>query len=294
MNQSSPYSQTYIIEPEKSNRVPIPLTAWLLFGLTVVSTVLAGALQQRVDLTENPSHIIYGIPFSFTLLLILGVHEFGHWIMCKLHNVPATVPYFIPMPNLLGTMGAFIRIKGAIPTRRALLDIGMAGPIAGFIIALPATVIGLLLSTPTPVFQPEGMQMGTSILTLLLVTLIFPSLPDGFTIILHPIGFAGIIGLLITSLNLLPIGQLDGGHIASALFGRRQWNIARVFLFLLAPLGLLWEGWWFWLALLLLMGFRHPVIQDDARSLGSIRRKLAWFTIAVFLLTFVPMPFMSL
>lgn len=291
MNQNGPYSRTFVIEPTVSVKTEIPRVAWVLLLVTVITTILAGTLQQGLNPFDKPLNFLYGIPFSFTLLLILGIHEFGHFIMCKLHNVPATVPYFIPMPNMLGTMGAFIKIKGTIPNRRALLDIGMSGPLAGFAIALPATIIGLILSTPVPNFNQDGMQMGSSLLTFLLVKLIFPSLPDGFNIILHPVGFAGMIGLLVTSLNLLPVGQLDGGHIASALFGAKQWKISKIFMILLIPLGMIWQGWWFWIALLILMGYRHPVLQEDARSLGVVRRKLAWLTIAIFVATFVPVPF---
>ncbi len=264
---------------------------WLLFGLTVLTTLWAGAAQQGVNIFAHPLNFRYGIAFSFTLLLILGVHEAGHYYLCKVHGIPATPPYFIPMPNLLGTMGAFIKIKGVISSRRALLDIGMAGPLAGFVLALPATIIGYTLSKPVPIFHSEGLTLGNSGLTLLLEKIIFPGLPDGFTIILHPVGFAGYIGLLVTAINLLPVGQLDGGHIASALFGRRQWDIGKLFLFFLVPMGFLWTGWWFWLTLLLVFGYKHPVLQHDARSLGSIRRKLAWTAIIIFFLTFVPIPF---
>jgi membrane-associated protease RseP (regulator of RpoE activity) len=274
---------------KQTNRLP-----WLLFFATVITTVFAGTLQQGLDPFERPSNILYGIPFSFTLLLILGIHELGHYSMCRIHNVPATVPYFIPLPlpSLLGTMGAFIKIKGAIPNRRALLDIGMAGPLSGFFIALPATFIGFLLSEPIAFFDPHGLNLGYSIITWLIEKMTFPFLPEGFGIYnLHPIGFAGYIGLFVTTMNLLPVGQLDGGHIASALFGEKQWKIAKNFLFILLLLGFAWQGWWFWAMLLIIMGFRHPVIRNDAGALGPRRTKLAYLTIAVFLLTFTPVPF---
>ncbi len=277
--------------PPPGKKVHPYRTPWILFGVTFISTIFAGTIQQGLNPFAHPFNFLYGIPFSVTLLTILGVHEAGHYVMCKIHKVPATVPYFIPMPNLLGTLGAFIKIKGVIPTRRALLDIGMAGPLAGFCIALPAMILGLFLSTPIPQFHPGTLEMGDSILSWILQKLIFPGLPHGFTIALHPIGFAGFIGLLVTALNLLPISQLDGGHIASALFGEKQWKIARIFLFVLVFLGFFWRGWWIWLFLLLFMGYRHPVIRHDARALGPTRTKLAWAAIIIFFLTFVPVPF---
>jgi membrane-associated protease RseP (regulator of RpoE activity) len=273
----------------KSNRLP-----WILFFATVITTIIAGSLQQGLNPLASVSNFLYGIPFSFTLLLILGVHELGHYAMCKIHGVPSTVPYFIPLPvpSILGTMGAFIKIKGRIPNRRALLDIGMAGPLAGFVIALPATIVGYILSKPEASFNPEGLHRGYSLLTWLIEKAVFPSLPEGFSIpMLHPIGFAGYIGLFVTMMNLLPVGQLDGGHIASAMFNEKQWKIGKYFLFILFLLGFFWQGWWFWGVLLMFMGFRHPVIQYDARPLGERRSKLAFLTIIIFFLTFTPIPF---
>ncbi|MBN1552620.1 site-2 protease family protein [bacterium] len=273
------------------NKSGSAFTPWFLFFLTVFSTIIAGALQQNLNPFHPLTNMLYGIPFSFTLLLILGIHESGHYFMCKVHGIPSTVPYFIPIPNILGTLGAFIKIKGIIPNRRALLDIGMAGPLAGFVVALPATVIGFILSTPAPVFYPDTVTFGDSLLVKGLSLIVFPNLPDGFEIILHPVGFAGYIGLLVTALNLLPVSQLDGGHIASALFGEKQWHIAKYFMMFLFALGFLWKGWWIWLLILTIMGYRHPVIRSDARPLGKNRRYLAWATIIIFFLTFVPIPF---
>ncbi len=272
---------------ERENwRLPV-----ILFVITIATTIWAGVEQQGISIFDSLLNIQYGIGFSMTLLLILGIHEFGHYFFCKRYHIPATVPYFIPMPNILGTLGAFIRIKGMIPHRRALLDIGMAGPLAGFMLAFPATVIGYLLSEPIPVLKPQGISLGNSILTWCIQSAIFPNLPDQFSILLHPIGFAGYIGLLVTAINLIPLGQLDGGHIASALFGIKQWNIAIIGMTGLFFMGFYWSGWWFWFVLLLLMGFRHPVIAGDAASLGTIRTRFAWLTIVIFVLTFVPTPF---
>lgn len=271
----------------KNRKVPL-----LLFIATVFSTLWAGCLHQGVNILVTPWLFYKGLPFSLTLLAILGVHEAGHYFMCRVHGIPATVPYFIPMPNFLGTMGAFIKIKGQITNRRALLDIGMSGPLAGFAIALPATVIGYLLSgPPEPIFFQEGLVTGNSILTWILETVTLGNVPTGYHVPLHPIAFAGYIGLFVTAMNLLPVGQLDGSHVISAMFGKKQWITAKITVGFLFLVGAFWSGWWFWAGLLIIFGMKHPVIRHDARSLGSTRRFLAWLTIAIFLITFVPVPF---
>ncbi|MBN1295151.1 site-2 protease family protein [bacterium] len=273
-------------QPE-NHRLPI-----ILFIATIFSTLWAGCLHMGINVFERPWLIYHGFPFSFTLLLILGVHELGHSIMCGFHGIPATVPYFIPMPNFLGTMGAFIRIKQTITRRRALLDVGMAGPLAGFVVALPATVIGYWLSAqPVRVPDGDGLVLGQSILTWILEYFIFPDPRPGMTFVLHPVAFAGYIGLFVTAMNLLPVGQLDGSHIASAMFGRRQWIIARLTVGMLFIAGFSWNGWWFWAILLVIFGTRHAVIQHDARPLHPIRRLLGWVTFGILVITFVPAPF---
>ncbi len=273
------------LHPRKS-RVPV-----LLFLLTIISTVWAGCLHEGIDMVTQP-HLFYrGLPFAVTLLTILGVHEAGHYLFCRFHGIPSSVPYFIPMPNFLGTMGAFIRIKGRIETRRALMDIGMSGPLAGFAIALPATIIGYRLSEVIPVIPGEGILLGQSILTWLLEKLLMGTVPEGYMIALHPVGFAGYIGLFVTAMNLLPVGQLDGSHIISALFGSKQASIAKMTVLALFVLGLFWRGWWLWALLLLATGLKHQVIRYDAKPPGTLRTSLAWLTIIIFVLTFVPVPF---
>lgn len=273
---------------EKKKKFPTPI---LLFAITVLTTVWAGCLHQGINIFVEPWSFYKGLPFAITLLLILGIHESGHYFLCKLHRIPATVPYFIPMPNILGTMGAFIKIKGAITNRRALLDIGMAGPLAGFIIALPATIIGYILSPIVPTPLEEGLVLGNSILTWILEKTLIPIPEPGYGIMLHPIGFAGYIGLFVTAMNLLPVGQLDGSHVITALLGEKQHLIAKITLILLVFSGMFWSGWWLWVVLLLITGIKHPVIRYDARGLDSTRKILAWITIAIFILTFVPVPF---
>ena len=172
---------------------------------------------------SNFYDIYLGIPFSLTLMLILGCHEFGHYYYALKHNVDATLPYFLPAPPyffIIGTFGAFIKIKSPIYRKDALLQIGAAGPIAGFIIAVPSLIIGLLLSEVIFINdQYQGIILGDSLLMKLFTAIIFPDLSEGYDVLLHPIAFAGWIGLLVSMLNLLPIGQLDGGHIAYAMLG---------------------------------------------------------------------------
>ncbi|MGB3975393.1 MAG: site-2 protease family protein [bacterium] len=273
---------------EKKRSFPTPV---ILFVLTVLSTIAAGCFHQGVNIFLEPWKFYKGLPFAITLLLILGIHESGHYFLCKLHRIPATVPYFIPMPNILGTMGAFIKIKGAITNRRALLDIGMAGPLAGFIIALPATIIGYILSPVVPTPLEEGLVLGNSILTWILEKILIPIPEPGYGIMLHPVGFAGYIGLFVTAMNLLPVGQLDGSHVITALLGEKQHLIAKITLVILIFSGMFWSGWWLWAVLLLITGIKHPVIRYDARGLDATRKILAWITVAIFILTFVPVPF---
>jgi len=194
----------------------------LLFLATIGTTLLAGSIMAGGNPFSAFSDLWKGLPFSTTLMLILGFHETGHYIYARKHGVDATLPYFLPAPTFIGTFGAFIKIKSPIYQRKALLDIGASGPIAGFLVAVPALIWGLLHSNVVTVTGEQlGIQLGDSLLMKLLTYSIFPTLLETQDIILHPVAFAGWIGLLVTMLNLLPIGQLDGGHIAYAILGRQ-------------------------------------------------------------------------
>jgi membrane-associated protease RseP (regulator of RpoE activity) len=225
---------------------------------------------------------------------ILLCHEMSHFVASGRHKVRATLPYFLPVPHpLLGTFGAFIKMESPIPDRRALLDIGAAGPIAGFIVALPLTVIGLHLSPL--VAKAAAAAAGTIILG---DSLIFKALTylvkgpiGGMEVQLHPLALAGWIGLWVTSVNLLPMGQLDGGHVSYSLFGARSIWVARAAFALLVVAGLLWNGWFIWAVfILLLVRLRHPAPLDDAASLGVGRQLVGWFVFLVCVLTFIPIP----
>ena len=264
----------------------------VLFLMTLMATVIAGAMQQGVDLLATPWDLWRGIPFSFTLLIILAAHEFGHYFMSVQRGVRVTLPYFIPAPSFIGTFGAFIKIKSPILDRLTLLDIGAAGPIAGFVVAIPVLVVGLLLSDIQPVLEQPEMELGSSLLFSLLSWIIFGHLPDQVDIVLHPIAFSGWIGLLVTCFNLLPIGQLDGGHIAYALFGAKQRFMAKVMMIILLVLGLTgWVGWLVWALILLFMKIYHPPVIYDWIPLDKKRRVVGWMAMGILILTFTPVPF---
>ncbi|MEA1881574.1 MAG: site-2 protease family protein [Candidatus Marinimicrobia bacterium] len=279
-------------------RIPkIPRIHWVLFLLTVFTTLLAGAMMDGARIWENPMEILKGIPFSLTLMLILGTHEFGHYYYAQKHKVDATLPYFIPAPPflfLIGTFGAFIKIKSPIYRKDALLQIGAAGPIAGFIIAVPALIIGLFLSDVVEKAVIQGaLMLGDSILMKILTLITHPGLLETQDIMLHPIAFAGWIGLLVTMLNLLPIGQLDGGHVAYAMLGNKQNIIAKATMFALIPLSFLSLNWLVWgiLILFLMRSTKHPPIQDIHAPLSQNDQKIGYACLVIFILCFIPAPF---
>jgi membrane-associated protease RseP (regulator of RpoE activity) len=238
----------------------------------------------------HPSRLADGLPFSITLLLILLAHELGHYFACQYYRVSATLPYFLPAPTLIGTFGAFIRIRSPIYTRKALFDIGVAGPLAGFVMLLPALAIGLAYSKIIPGIAEQGaLIFGVPLLERLLAGLIFPGIPTT-DISLHPIARAAWVGILATALNLLPIGQLDGGHILYSFVGHRHRMLSRIFVAALIPMGLLYSpSWLIWAAILLLLGMRHPSIHDTS-DLGPGRRKLGALALVIFVLSFTVTP----
>ncbi|RJP59135.1 MAG: site-2 protease family protein [Deltaproteobacteria bacterium] len=264
----------------------------LLFVATLATTIIAGAFQQGVNPIETPFQIVKGLPFALTLIFILLSHELGHYIMSKKHNINVTLPYFIPAPSFIGTFGAFIKMKSPLLDRKTLLDVGASGPLVGTIVSIPFLIIGLKLSEVRIAIEPGGAALGSSLLFSLLAKLTLGSLPETHDIILHPIGFAGWIGLLVTSLNLLPVGQLDGGHVAYAVLGEKHKRLSIITVFFLFALGFFgWKGWFIWGGLLLLMGIRHPRPLDQWTPLDRRRKIIGWITLITFVLTFTPMPF---
>jgi len=264
----------------------------ILFVLTLATTIVAGAIQEGVNPLKNPEQIFKGIPFAFTLMGILLAHELGHYLIAKKHGLSVTLPYFIPAPSFIGTFGAFIKMRSPVRDRRMLLDVGAAGPLVGVAVSIPFLILGLRLSEAKIIQGQMGTTLGSSLLLSLISWLVVGPLPNGYDVVIHPVGFAGWIGLLVTSLNLMPIGQLDGGHVAYALWGERQNKISKIFFLGLLGLGVFgWQGWLFWSLLLFLMGFRHPPPLDWWVPLDRKRKVIGWLTMAIFILTFIPVPF---
>ncbi len=265
----------------------------LLFLLTFMTTLLAGAMLEGVIPWQNPEKIYLGLPFSLTLLIILLAHELSHYFMSRKHNVSATLPYFIPAPSIIGTFGAIIKMRPPIFDRRSLIDIGSSGPICGFIVAFIAVIIGLSYSeVRLAQGLQEGLRLGNSILFYFLSRIVLNVEPDKYEIILHPVAFAGWIGFLVTSLNLFPVGQLDGGHIAYALFGEKHRWISKGTIPVLILFGfLLWYGWVFWGLLMILIGYRHPPVVYPQIKLDRKRKLIGWVCLVIFVLTFIPVPF---
>ena len=240
---------------------------------------------------SDPRRLLSGIPFSLTLMLILSAHEMGHFVACLRYRVYATLPFFVPAPTLIGTMGAFIRIKSPIPSRRALFDVGIAGPIAGFVVAVPAMFIGLMLSRRAPELVSQSELQFNSPLVFQLGHWAFPWLrnPIG-EINFHPVAIAAWVGMFMTALNLLPGGQLDGGHIIYAVWPSRHRRISAFLVLALIPMGIfLWAGWLVWAAILMTFGMRHPTV-PAMPGLDSKRRWIAVFGLAMFVLTILPTP----
>jgi membrane-associated protease RseP (regulator of RpoE activity) len=271
-----------------------PRVFWnlVLFCLTLITTVLAGALQEGVNPLTHPEQIIRGIPFALALMGILLAHELGHYLVARKNGVNVTLPYFIPAPSFIGTFGAFIKMRSPARDRRMLMDIGAAGPLVGVVVSIPILILGLSLSEVKEIEGQVGTNLGDSLLLWLISRWVVGEIPPGHDVIINPVGFAGWIGLLVTSLNLLPIGQLDGGHVVYALVGEKQKKISKIVFVGLLALGIFgWEGWFVWALLLWIMGFRHPPPIEWWVPLDWKRKVVGWITLAVFALTFTPVPF---
>jgi membrane-associated protease RseP (regulator of RpoE activity) len=299
----------------------------ILFVLTVFSVMLAG-----VDI-EGPvpgdpwkalllliRNIFTGWPFALSLLGILVAHEFGHYLMSRYHKTPATLPYFIPLPfSPLGTMGAAILMRGIPKNKRILFDIGVAGPLAGLVVAIPVLFLGLSLSSLGPIEpNPNGFLEGNSLLYLFAKFAVFgrllpsPAEPQGiaywlkyfFTghpvpfggidVFIHPVAFAGWAGILVTALNLIPVGTLDGGHVIYALLGEKAKKAFPFILSALLVLGIFWSGWWLWAVILLWLGRVNAQPLDQITTLDPPRRAVAALVVIIFILVFMPVPFMTL
>ena len=281
----------------------------LLLALTVLSTLAVG-VQIAADyashrpafsldfspnlfqsLWHHPAELSSGVPFSFTLLGILLAHELGHFLTCRYYGLRASYPYFLPAPTLIGTLGAFIRIRSPILTRSMLFDVAVAGPIAGFVLAVPAVSVAVLHSRAGPVIAvPDTITLGHPLALVLLARLLRPGIAPA-QLALTPVGCAAWVGLFATALNLLPMSQLDGGHILYATFGRKHRLFSRGFWLALLPLGYFWPGWFVWAGMVGLIGLSHPPVLFPFDNIGRSRQVLAVVAAAIFVLCFVPSPF---
>ncbi|GBD25275.1 hypothetical protein HRbin30_00590 [bacterium HR30] len=269
---------------------------WLhltLFVVTFSTVTINGALLEGVDLLQNPGGVWAGLPFAVALMSILTIHELGHYFTARYHRVPASLPYFLPAPPFfIGTFGAFIRMEAIPHSRAALFDVGAAGPWAGFVAAVVAFVIGLYHSRVEPVpTDGMGLELGDSLLTKALVYWIHGPVPEGHALYFSPVAFAGWVGFFVTVLNLLPMGQLDGGHVTYAFLGRRHAVWARIAWGGVMICALLfWPGWYFWAIFPLVLGFDHPPTRTDWIPLRGWRRAGFIMTCLLFLALFVPKP----
>ena len=296
------FAEEFYARPRQRYWLHALLLVATLLSTTVVGAGLArsfaasrpfdfeGDLQGYVRMWQDPSYLLAGLPFSLTLLTILLAHEFGHFLTARYYLVDASLPYFIPAPTLIGTLGAFIRIRSPILSKRALFDIGIAGPLAGFVALLSPLIAGVALSKVVPgIGQSGDLVFGTPLAVRMIEWIRFPGVPMT-DIYLHPVARAAWVGLLATALNLLPIGQLDGGHIVYAFLGERTKYLSRLFLFILVLMGIFATySWLVWAALLFFFNMRHPAIVDP-NPLGGFRARLAVTALAVFILSFTVAP----
>jgi membrane-associated protease RseP (regulator of RpoE activity) len=256
-----------------------------LFVLTVASTFYVYARQ---------GDFVGGLTYSSALMVILLSHEMGHYLMSRRYAVPATLPYFIPFPYFspFGTLGAVIRMSGVIRDKKALFDIGVAGPLCGFVLSVPCLIVGIKLSRAVKIPSSFSSPLfGDSILSGVLQRLLIGPLPKGYDLLIHPLGFAGWVGLFVTALNLLPIGQLDGGHIVYAALGKKSVYFSKVLVVALAVLSIFFNvGWLTLVVLLLIFGIKHPDPMDPWTPLDRKRRVLSVIMLFVFVLSFVPAP----
>ncbi len=268
---------------------------FVLFCLTCLTTLLAGSVQEGGNPFEKPVDLWKGLPFSFTLMVILLVHEMGHYVTSKRYGVKTSLPYFLPgpwFPYGIGTFGAFIQMRSRIMEKKALLDIGAAGPFAGFVVAITAICIGLSSSKIVRIEEGAGLlHLGDPLMFSWLAHLMDKVPEEGFDLALNSVAFAGWIGLFVTSLNLLPIGQLDGGHIAYALLGKKQRLLSIVMILVLFILGTRgWSGWYIWAIMATLLGVRHPPTLDEDIPLDNKHRLRGVASLALFIITFMPVP----
>jgi Peptidase family M50 len=304
--------EVYVVHPQR-HRYWLHI---LLLLLTLLTTTMVGAGLQHsfnndisvlsnsndalplfpiIWIWNNPGNLLLGLPFSLTLMGILLAHEMGHYYFCLRYGIQATLPYFIPAPTLIGTLGAFIRIKSRIHSRAALFDVGIAGPIAGFVAAVPVLLVSMFLARPTAPPAPDDIRFGMPLIFYLFhgVVGLFggtPALPLSH-LRMHPTAMAAWVGMFATALNLLPGGQLDGGHIVYAVAPYKHRTISRLTTLILIPMAIfLWAGWLVWAVMLVITGMRHPAVPVWP-ELDAGRRRFAWVAVVLMVLAVMPAPF---
>ena len=281
----------------------------LLFVATVLSTFYVGffwsisymhtdTLVGNSQISPDPSIFLdpkivtLSLVYAVVLIGILLGHELGHFLTCRYYNIDATLPFFIPAPTLIGTLGAFIKIRSPITKKQQLFDIGIAGPLTGFILSLPAIIYGLSLSKLVPSLpRDESFVFGEPLILRIVGSMVFKGAPEGFDVIPHPIAFAGWVGVLVTALNLFPVGQLDGGHIVYALMGQKSRRFAPYIIGIFVLMGIFfWIGWFVWAILIYFLGLKHPHIHDEDKPLSLGRRYVGYLMLVIFILCFIPDP----
>jgi hypothetical protein len=284
----------------------------LLFVVTVFTTFYVGislslnylyadSIAQEtqapvtIEMVMDPQVLSLSFIYMVVLLGILLGHEFGHFLACRYYRINATLPYFIPWPAIIGTMGALIKIKSPITRKKQLFDIGVAGPLTGFILSVPALVYGLSLSKAVLYIPQEGVfaiEFGEPLILKIIGAVVFKGIPSDYNVFLHPVAFAGWVGMLVTSFNLFPVGQLDGGHISYALLGERARRIGQFFIAIFIVMGFVfWPGWFVWALLLTFLGMKHPPIIDENIPLSPGRKFIAYLMVLIFIISFIPDPF---
>ena len=267
-----------VISPVTPKKDRVWINVVLAF-LTVITTMFVGSIMFGIDPFSNPTAILKGLPFTLAIMFVLGSHEMGHYIVARIHGMKTTLPYFIPFPSLVGTMGAVIKHKGPIPNRKALFDVGVAGPIVGLFASIIVTVVGLSL-TPLNTVIPDGSMFLKLSLPILFVIIGNLTGEIGTETVMHPVAFAGWVGMLVTALNLIPAGQLDGGHMLRAMLGPRSAYVSAVVPFILLSLSLfiyfvmqqnggMWLFWGLFITLFAAAG--HPEPMEDSDYLGNSR-----------------------
>ena len=281
----------------------------LLFVLTAASAFFVGItwslsykyaeslsnpeqIPLNLSLLKDPSILRLSFFYALVLIGILLAHEMGHYLTCRYYEIDATLPFFIPAPTLIGTLGAFIKIRSPIRKKHQLFDVGIAGPLAGFIMAVPAVIYGLSVSKLVASLPQEGtLIFGESLLIKAVGGLFFKGAASGYDVVVHPIAFAGWVGLLVTALNLFPIGQLDGGHILYSIIGSKVKRYAKFILLGFIIMGtFFWIGWFVWALLISFLGLNHPPVMDEGVPLSRGRKVLSALALIVFILSFIPAP----